>query len=279
LRCTEKPEQNLADLDVSPRVSSEAKQQERGAPVENSTLSENINDLNCQRQESLDIVLLNETATRLSRETPFHDVLGEVVTFVTTVVKCDSCMVYILEKDELVLRASKNPHTEVVDRLKMKMGEGITGWVAEHLEPVALAERAYADNRFILFNELPEDRFEAFLSVPIVSGGRLVGVINMQNRARHQYSNREIRLIATIGFLIGAEIERARLESENSLLQNRLATRTCVERAKGILQRELRVGEDEAYRMLRRQSQDRCKSMKEIAEAVMMSDDLKRRCR
>jgi uroporphyrinogen-III synthase len=147
------------------------------------------------------------------------------------------------------------------------------------LKPIALTECAYSDARFKLFNELPEDRFEAFLSVPVVSGGRVVGVINVQNRSRYQFSDREINLVATIGFLVGAEIERVRLESENSVLLERLATRTYIDRAKGILQRELRVDEDEAYRMLQRESQDRCKSMKEIAEAVMLSDDLRRRFR
>ena len=230
-------------------------------------------------EEGVDIALLNRTAAQLSVSTPLHEVLDEVMTFVTTVVKCDSCMVYVLEGEELVLRASKNPHTEVVDRLKMKVGQGITGWVAQHLEPVALGECAYSDARFKLFNELPEDRFEAFLSVPVVSGGRVVGVINVQNRERHQFGDREIKLIATVGFLVGAEIERVRLQSENSLLLDRLATRTYIDRAKGILQRELRVSEDDAYRMMQRESQDRCKSMKVIAEAVMLSDDLRRRFR
>jgi uroporphyrinogen-III synthase len=160
-----------------------------------------------------------------------------------------------------------------VDRLKLKIGQGITGWVAEHLEPVAIAERAYSDNRFEVFNELPEDRFEAFLSVPVVSGGRLVGVINIQNRTPHSYSDREVRLIATIGFLIGAEVERARLEGENSILLDRLATRTLVDRAKGILQRNLQMSEDEAYRMIRRESQNKRKSMKEIAETIMLGED------
>ena len=228
-------------------------------------------------EEGVEIALLNRTAAQLSVSTQLHEVLDEVVKFVTTVVKCDSCMVYVLENEELVLRASKNPHSEVVDRLKMKVGQGITGWVAQHLEPVALGECAYSDARFKLFNELPEDRFEAFLSVPVVSGGRVVGVINVQNRERHQFGDREIKLIATVGFLVGAEIERVRLESENSVLLERLATRTYIDRAKGILQRELKVSEDHAYRMMQRESQDRCKSMKEIAEAVMLSDDLRRR--
>jgi signal transduction histidine kinase len=162
----------------------------------------------------LDIDFLHEIATRMALAPPLHEVLRELVRFTSAVVECDSCFVYVLEKDELVLRASKNPHPEIVDRLKLKMGEGITGWVAEHREPVAVAMNAMKDPRFKFFNDLPEDQFEAFLSVPLVCRGRLVGVINLQNRRPHSYSKREISLISTVGALVGAEIEMARLQDE-----------------------------------------------------------------
>jgi signal transduction histidine kinase len=162
----------------------------------------------------LDIGFLHEIATRMSLAPPLHEVLREVVRFAAAVVECDSCFVYVLEKDELVLRASKNPHPEIIDRLKLKLGEGITGWVAEHREPAAVPQNAMKDPRFKFFNDLPEDRFEAFLSVPLMSRGRLVGVINLQNRKPHQYSKREISMISTVGMLAGAEIEMARLQDE-----------------------------------------------------------------
>jgi uroporphyrinogen-III synthase len=224
---------------------------------------------------SNDLALLHKTASRIADTTPLAEILGEVVAFMASVVKCDSCFVYVLEGDELVLRASKNPHPEAVDRLKMKIGQGLTGWVAKHRKPAAIFKGAYQDSRFQYFNELPEDRFEAFLSVPVLTRGRLVGVINTQNRAEYQYSEREISLIATIGFLAGAEIERARLETENLLLLGKLETRTVVERAKGILQRDLKITEDAAYRVIQRQSQEHRKPMKEIAEAVILSDGLR----
>jgi uroporphyrinogen-III synthase len=223
-----------------------------------------------------DLALVSRMADRISAAAPLEDVLDDVVVFVTAVVRCDSCLIYVLEGDELVLRASKNPHPEVVGRLTMKVGQGITGWVAEHREPVVMAEGAYQDPRFKLFNELPEDRFEAFLSAPLVSGGHLVGVINVQDRAPHVYSERETSIIATLGFLVGAEVERARLECENAQLSARLEARKIVERAKGLLQGELRISEEEAYVMLQRQSQQRRKSMKDIAEAIVLSHAVRR---
>ena len=162
-----------------------------------------------------DIDVLHEIGSRIAAADPLHAVLERVVDFVSTIVQCDSCFIYVLEGDDLVLRASKTPHPDVVDRLKLRVGQGITGWVAEHRQPVAVGRHAFEDPRFQTFNELPEDRYEAFLSVPVLSRGKLVGVINLQHRQPHEHSRREIQLISTIGFLVGAEIEMARLEIEN----------------------------------------------------------------
>jgi FixJ family two-component response regulator len=229
-----------------------------------------------EREVTIDIALLNRMANRLAAADPLHQVLNEVVEFVAAVVQCDSCMVYVVENDELVLRATKNPHPEITGRLKLRIGEGITGWVAEHRETVVVSQKAHEDPRFRQFNELPEDRYEAFLSVPLVSGGRLVGVINLQNRAPHQYTKHEVSVIATIGFLVGSEVERARLETEKSELSDKLESRKLMDRAKGILQRELEISEEEAYRTIQRESQKRRKSMKDIAESIILNDDLKR---
>ena len=226
--------------------------------------------------EDSHVDILHEITVRLGTADGFHDVLTRVVEFASALVKCDSCLVYILEGDELVLRASKNPHPDVVDRLKLRVGQGITGWVAEHREPVAVSEKASQDLRFKTFHELPEDSFEAFLSVPILSRGRVVGVINLQHREPHTYTPPQIRLISMIGFLVGAEIELARLEGENSHLQQQLETRKLLERAKGILQRDLKIGEEEAYRTIQRQSQQMRKSMKEIAKTIILNEELKR---
>src|SRR5262245_8319125 len=223
-----------------------------------------------------DIDLLHEIGSRLAASDPFHAVLSRVVDFVSTVVLCDSCFIYVLDDDELVLRASKTPHPDVVDRLKLRVGEGITGWVAEHRQPVAVGTRAFEDPRFQTFNELPEDKYEAFLSVPVLSRGKLVGVINLQHRQPHNHSRREIQIISTIGFLVGAEIEMARLEVENTQLSERLETRKILDRAKGILQRDLGLTEEDAYLAIQRQSRQRRKTKKEIAEAIILADELRR---
>jgi uroporphyrinogen-III synthase len=168
------------------------------------------------------------------------------------------------------------PHADLVDHLGVQVGQGITGWVAEHREPVAIASNASNDPRFMIFRSLPEDHFEANLSTPILCASKVVGVINLQHRLTYQHTEHEVRLLSTLGFLVGAEIERARLETENVQLANRLESRKAVERAKGVLQRDLGMSEDEAYRTMQKESRQRRISMQEIADAILLGDDLKK---
>lgn len=227
--------------------------------------------------ESLEVDFLHAIGSRMAMADPLHEVLAQVVEFATAVVKCDSCFLYVLEGSELVLRASKNPHPEAVDRLKLQVGQGITGWVAAHRQPVAVSANALKDPRFQCFSELWEDNFQAFLSVPVLSRNTLVGVINLQHQRPHIHNKREIKLVATIGFLVGAAIEMARLENQNVTLSEKLETRKIIERAKGILQRDLGVSEEQAYLALQRESRQKRKPMKEIADAIVVTEELKRR--
>jgi uroporphyrinogen-III synthase len=85
-----------------------------------------------------------------------------------------------------------------------------------------------------------------------------------------------VEMMATAALLAGAEIERVRLAGENEQLTQRLLARKIVERAKGILQRNLQLGEEEAYLMLQRESRKRRKPMKEVAEAIVLGEDVKK---
>jgi uroporphyrinogen-III synthase len=102
----------------------------------------------------------------------------------------------------------------------------------------------------------------------------LVGVINVQHRAPHAYTQREIQLISTIGFLVGPEIELARLEAESSRSSELSEALETVERAKAVLGRELQLSAGDAAAMLQRESRQRRKSMKEVSDAILLADEI-----
>lgn len=205
-----------------------------------------------------------------------QEVLNEIVTIAIDVTGGDSCFIYILDprKQELVLRASKNPHANLLQKIKMKMGEGITGWVAKEQKPVAIARSAHNDPRFKFFRNLPEDRFEAFLSVPITDKRGVVGVINVQHRKQHVHKPMEVNLLTAIGKLVGGSVENALLIEETLALKEALELRKIIEKAKGILMKRRKISEEEAYSIIQKESMDTRKTLKEIAEAVLLIDTL-----
>jgi two-component system, response regulator PdtaR len=230
--------------------------------------------------------LLHRISSIVSSERSLDEMLGEVVGLTVQVTDCDACLVYLIETetDEIVLRASQVPHAAELGSLRMKMGEGVTGWVAEHKSVVALPEKAAADKRFKRFRALVEDTYEAFLSVPLVSGGEVIGVVNVHHREPHEHSTEEVGLLTFIGEQMGNAVARARLAEENARLmeetlemKRELETRKLVERAKGILQRNHNLTEEEAYLRLRSESRRMRRPMRELAEAIILAGELSRK--
>lgn len=143
-------------------------------------------------------------------------VLKKIVELVTGITKADSCLIYLIDQDtqKLVLRASKNPHPKIVGAISLKVGEGITGWVAKTQKTVTIARGAGEDPRFKFFHNLPEDTYEAFLSVPILHKSEVIGVMNIQHRKPHRHTPNFVALVSLIANQVGGAIENARLFEE-----------------------------------------------------------------
>lgn len=222
--------------------------------------------------------LLHRVSSIVASELSLDEMLGEVLGLTVEVTSCDACLVYLIEggTGEIVLRASQLPHAAELGVLRMNVGEGVTGWVAQHKSVVALSSRAGADERFKLFPALIEDTYDAFLSVPLLNQGEAIGVINVHHRRPRKHTPEETSLLAFIGEQMGGAIARARLEDENAELRRELETRKVVERAKGIMQRNHGLTEEEAYLRLRNESRRMRRPMKDLADAIILAEELNR---
>lgn len=230
--------------------------------------------------------LLHRISNIVASELSLDEMLGEIVGLTVQTTECDACLVYLIEKEtgDIVLRASQLPHAADLGNLRLQMGEGVTGWVAEHKSVVALPENAFADSRFKFQQSLIEDTYEAFLSVPLVSGGDLIGVINVHHRQKHRHTAEEISLLSFIGEQMGGAItkwalaeQNVKLIEETQEMKRQLETRKLVERAKGILQQRHALSEEEAYLRLRNESRRLRRPMRDLAEAIIMAEELTRR--
>ncbi|MCC7153585.1 MAG: GAF domain-containing protein [Bryobacterales bacterium] len=236
--------------------------------------------------DTTQVSILHRISNIVSSEISTSEMLGEIVGITAQVTGCDACLVYLFDANanEFVLMASQVPHAAEIGTLRIGMGEGVTGWVAEHKSAVALSEKANADQRFLRFPALVEDTYEAFLSVPLVAAGEITGVINVHHRQPHQHTSEEISLLTFVGEQMGGALSRARLEVENQRLQEealemkrQLETRKLVERAKGILQLKFSLTEEEAYLRLHNESRRLRRSMRDLAEAIILTEDLARK--
>src|SRR5215467_1994809 len=134
-----------------------------------------------QRLERIEqqLRLFQKVSRFMVREMSLQEVLQGVVSLVVEFTQCDSCLVYLLDGDELVLCASNMPHPSTIGKLRMRNNEGLTGWVARERRLVAISREAYKDPRFKKFGELEEDTFESFLSAPVIARNRVIGVVNV----------------------------------------------------------------------------------------------------
>src|SRR4029077_14623042 len=184
-------------------------------------------------QRTLDLAgqelrILHQISQSISSTLDLDQVLRQIVDLVIDVTSGDAVLIYLIDGtgENLVLRASKNPHPRLIGRIAMRVGEGITGWVAKEVQTVAIARHASKDPRFKVFQTLPEDKYEAFLSVPIVAPptDTVIGVINVQHRKAQRHSDAELTLLSILGHQVGGAIENARLYLETILRSSQIST-------------------------------------------------------
>ncbi|MFA5021681.1 MAG: GAF and ANTAR domain-containing protein [Patescibacteria group bacterium] len=220
------------------------------------------------------LAILQEIIDTIGNGFDLKEILNNIAKIIGKITKADSCFIYLISGDEVILKASQNPHHSNLAKIKMKVGEGITGWVAETKKSVAIFSKAYEDKRFKLFSSLPEDKFEGFLSVPIIFKNSVIGVINVQHKKSKKYQKKEISFLETIAKQIGGILEVSRLISETNVLKEALETQKLINKAKAILMKNGGLTEEEAHRLLVKKSMDKRRSLKEVAEAIILAQEV-----
>jgi GAF domain-containing protein len=170
-------------------------------------------DLKRYFQDETQLTLVHRISGIVSSGLSLEQMLAELIGLVVSVTGCDACLVYLLEPaaEEIVLCASQLPHETEIGHIRLRIGEGVTGWVAKHQSVVALSSRASSDPRFKSFSSLPEDTYESLLSVPLISGGEVIGVINVHHKNVRAHSAEEVALLGYVAEQMGGAIARARL--------------------------------------------------------------------
>ncbi len=176
------------------------------------SLRERVAELEKRLQEKeLEADALRRTGHAMGFLLDLPRMLSMVAETIVQVTETDLCLIYLLNetRDELVLRAASSPASSAVGKVRLKLGEGVTGWVAKTREHVALHSEAFRDERFKLVPELKQDRYHSMLSVPLLGRTELIGVINVRTDKAHEYTPAQIELLESIASQVAGAIENS----------------------------------------------------------------------
>jgi two-component system, response regulator PdtaR len=158
--------------------------------------------------------LFQKVSRLIAKATGLRQALDSIVGQAAEYLRADSCLLYLLSGDQLVLCAARGANPAAVGQVRLRLNEGLTGWVARERRLLAISREAYQDPRFKNFRDLPEDRYEAFLSAPLIARNRVVGVINLQHQQPHSHSGDELEMLTTLGEQAGALAVLSATDSE-----------------------------------------------------------------
>jgi signal transduction protein with GAF and PtsI domain len=205
-----------------------------------------------------------------------EDILKLIVTVTAEVMNSKICSLMLLDEKtgELVLKVTQSMSDAYNKKPPLKLGEGIAGSAALKNRPVAV---------FDIMNE-PEYKYKeiarreglkSLLSVPLSVRGHVIGVLNNYTSRPHRFTKNEIGVLTAVASQAAIVIENAELMVKTRIVQEDLETRKLVERAKGILMRSQGISEEDAFRKIQKKSMDMRKSMREIADAIILIDKMR----
>ena len=188
--------------------------------------------------------------------------------------KISSLMLLDPDKKELVVKATQSISEEYNKKPNIKLGIGIAGIVAQDNKSITVLD-VREDSRYLNHDIAKKEGLVSLASVPLAVKGRMIGVLNCYTSKKHKFSKHELDLLAALANQAAIAIENAELDLRARSAEEALTTRKLVERAKEILSQEANVFPSEAYRLIQKQSMDSRKSMREIAEAIILAKDIK----
>ncbi len=162
--------------------------------------------------DHLGLEILKEVVRITSSTLDLDETLKQIILVIKNKMRIDACAIYLADDpgNLLHLRASSGLPVEASGRVKLELGKGVTGWVAENKRTLALPE-AMQDTRFIHFPEIEEERFSSMLSVPILVEGACIGVINVHTVDRREFSEVDISIVETIASQVSGALRNALL--------------------------------------------------------------------
>ncbi len=227
------------------------------------------------RKKARQIEALSQVSQSIASNRYLEEILHLIVTVTAEMTNSNLCSIMIHDPEEgLVIRATQTLSQEYRNKPPIKIGESISGIVFRDATPIQV-EDVQKDPRYSFKDLARKENLVSLLSVPMMIKNRAIGVINVYTSQPHLFSQDEIKVLQSVANQAAIAWENTGLLQRNLEMEEALESRKKIDRAKAILMKANRITEDEAYRLLQKKSMNIRKSMKEIAEAILLAHDMK----
>jgi signal transduction protein with GAF and PtsI domain len=220
---------------------------------------------------------LSKIGKAITSDLYLGDILKLIVTLTANVMHAKICSLWLLDDKEqaLRIRATQAMSEEYLKDRKLMVGEGIVGLVAKEKKPIVIPDVS-ADSRYKEKILAKKEKLVSMVSVPMMVKNRVIGVINCYTTTLYDFSESDIDLLTAVANQAAVSIENTELMVKTKIVQEELEARKKIEKAKGILMKEKGLTEEQAYELLRKASMNKRLTMKDVAEAIILSFEIKR---
>ena len=218
------------------------------------------------------IKALSEISQAISSDQYLNDILKLIVTVTANVMDSKICSLWILDDKEkaLKIRATQTMSEEYLKERSLKLGEGVVGYVAQQKKSLAILD-VLKEPRYKEKDLARKEGLVSMISVPLIVKDKVIGVINCYTSYPHEFTETEQDVLTMVANQAAICIENTELIVKRKVIQEELEVRKLVERAKGILMKHHGLSEEEAFKRIRKASMDTRKTMREIAEAILLT--------
>ena len=224
------------------------------------------------------IKALTDISQAITSDLYFEDILKLIVMVTAKVTGFEICSLWLVDESvnpkKIRLKATQAIDPEYVKNRSLDRVEGVVGFVATHNQPLIIKD-VLKEPRFKEKEMASKLGLVSMLSVPLqVKDNKVIGVLNCFTSEPHEFSETEVNLITAVANQSAVAILNTELLVKTKVIQEELETRKLVERAKEVLMQKRKIKANEAYRWLQKRSMDSRKSMRQVAEAVLLSEEL-----
>lgn len=187
--------------------------------------------------------------------------------------KICSMMILDEQKQELVIKATQSLSEHYRTKPPIKVGESVSGRAVLYKKPITVLDVTQeSDYKYPAIART--EGLKSLISVPMMIKNQVIGVLNCYTAEEHQFTEEETQILAGVANQAALAIENTKLLADKVAAIENLETRKKVDRAKRILMSCHQIGEPEAYRRIQKQSMEKRRSLKEIAEAIIISEEI-----